>query len=613
MQKTLPLPLLLFFVGIYFWLASGCSRVPWGISQSPSPSPGNLPYRQLQIHDIQGASHSSPLAGEVVEEVTGVVTLASADGFFMQSLEPDEDPATSEGIWVAAKPGISVAVGDIVSVSGSVDEFFPGGELSGGLSTTRIKLADLTVLKSSAPLPEPVLIGENGRMIPNRIVDDDQLRSFQPESDGIDFFESLEGMLIQVQEAVAVAPTDGYGEIAIVVNNGKDTGPRTITGGLCLQPDDANPERILLDDAWVPTPSVTIGTRFPLIVGVMDYSYGNFKLQPSAAYEFIPGEPQLTEVSPPLEGQLRIASYNVENLDALDSEERFNQLAYQIVEQLFSPDLIALQEIQDDHGAVEDAVVDASQTWGKLIQTIQNLGGPTYEYREIPPLRNSDGGEPGGNVRVGFLFRTDRGLTFADLGEPGSITPVEVQQEGSDLRLNPNPGRIEPNHEAFRDSRKPLAAQFRFKGTPFIVINLHLASRSGDTPLFGSLQPTLEKSSHIRREQAAVIQGFTHAILKADRDAKIILLGDFNDHSWSEPLQIFSTDELVDLVTMLPLEERFTYIFEGNSQALDHILLSQGTLPYLADYSIIHLNTGFPPGKRFSDHDPQLLTLQFYP
>jgi uncharacterized protein len=85
-----------------------------------------------------------------------------------------------------------------------------------------------------------------------------------------------------------------------------------------------------------------------------------------------------------------------------------------IVQHLRSPDLLAIEEIQDNDGATNSSVTDASVSWGMLVDAIGAAGGPAYQYRQIDPVDDQDGGEPGGNIRVRFLFRTDRGLSVVD-------------------------------------------------------------------------------------------------------------------------------------------------------------------------------------------------------
>ena len=460
-------------------------------------------------------------------------------------------------------------------------------------------------------MPAPVLIGRDGREPPTKIIEDDKFQIFDPESDGIDFYESLEGMLVVIHDAIAVAPTDNFGEIAVVVDNGENAGIRSITGGLIIRKEDANPERILVDDTFIQSPSVKIGTKFSEIKAIIDYSYGNFKFQPIERFQFTEGTQASNQIVTSNPGQLRIASYNVENLDAKDPDDRFEKLADQIVNLLKSPDIIGVQEIQDNNGPYEDKIVDASQTWRKIVGAIVEAGGPVYEYRDINPLRNADGGEAGANGRVGFLFRTDTGIEFIDRGEPTATTTVQVVNSTGGIQLNINPGRIQPGDASFTNSRKPLVGEFRYQGELFFIINLHLVSKGGDSPIFGSIQPPLEKSELQRINQIHAINHFIYELLDADSNAKLILLGDFNDFLWSDSLQAAIGSSLIALGGTLPVEEQFTYIFEGNSQALDHILVSEAVAYEILDYDIVHLNTLFPSINRLSDHDPQLLTVDF--
>jgi uncharacterized protein len=106
---------------------------------------------------------------------------------------------------------------------------------------------------------------------------------------------------------------------------------------------------------------------------------------------------------------------------------------------LSSPDLIAIEEIQDNNGATNDSVTDASVTWNMLIEAIAAAGGPAYEFRQINPVDDQDGGEPGGNIRVGFLFRADRGLEFIDRPGGGSTTSTAVVHTPSGQRLSFSP------------------------------------------------------------------------------------------------------------------------------------------------------------------------------
>src|SRR6185369_4286845 len=131
---------------------------------------------------------------------------------------------------------------------------------------------------------------------------------------------------------------------------------------------------------------------------------------------------------------------------------------------------------------------------GALIEAIRAAGGPSYEYREIAPANNQDGGEPGANIRVGFLFRTDRGLAFVDRPGGDAATPVSILVDETGPRLSASPGLLEPGDSAWTESRKPLVGEFTVNGQRLFVIGCHFASKRGDQPLFGRFQPPTRPS-----------------------------------------------------------------------------------------------------------------------
>src|SRR3970282_1704920 len=134
-----------------------------------------------------------------------------------------------------------------------------------------------------------------------------------------------------------------------------------------------------------------------------------------------------------------------------------------------SPDLLAIEEIQDNDGAANSGTTDASVTWTTLLQAIRAAGGPRYRYRQIDPLNDADGDMPGANIRVGFLYRTDRGLAFVD-------------RPGGDRT---SPARADPRHPAWSTPegvRRPLAGEFRARGHTLFVVANHWKSKNGDHP-----------------------------------------------------------------------------------------------------------------------------------
>ena len=184
--------------------------------------------------------------------------------------------------------------------------------------------------------------------------------------------------------------------------------------------------------------------------------------------------------------ELAVATFNMENLDPGDGA-KFAQFALQIVNNLRSPDIIAVQEIEDNNGPTNDSTVDASTTFNTLITAIATAGGPPYSFRQIDPVDDSDGGEPGGNIRVGFLFRTDRDLVFLDQPGGGPTVATTVVNNGGVPELSSSPGRIDPANLAFTGSRKPLVSEFVFNGTNVFVIGNHFNSKGGDSAAFWTL------------------------------------------------------------------------------------------------------------------------------
>lgn len=558
----------------------------------------------VAIRDIQGAAHTSPLDGQMVAGVHGIVTaIDEGDGFYMQDPNPDENDATSEGIFVVSENTDAVTVGDEVLLSGTVNERGFGSELT----TTRIELTGTVTISSTGnSLPAAIVIGEGGRMPPNQVIDDDSLSSFDANTDGIDFYESLEGMRIQVNNALAVGPTSRFGEIPVVSDNGTNAGPFTPNGGLIISTDDFNPERIIFDDGIVRSePAVNTGDRFSdSLTGVVGYSFSNFKILNTEPLPAVTSGGLMSETTS-LTGtanKLTISSFNVENLDGEDSAEKFAAVASVIANNLQAPDIIALQEIQDNNGSTDDGTVDASETYNTLIAAITAAGGPTYEFRDIAPQDKVDGGQPGANIRVGFLFNPAR-VSFVDRAGGDASSAVSAVMGDAGVELSFSPGRIDPTNDAFEESRKPLAGEFIFDNQKVIVINGHFNSKSGDNGLFAGVQPPVLGSETQRLLQAGVVNSFVDQILAVDADAKVIVLGDLNDFEFSSPLTTLADDVLVNLINTLPNNERYSYIFDGNSQTLDHILLSHNLFNYGAEFDVVHSNADFAARNRGSDHD----------
>jgi predicted extracellular nuclease len=572
-----------------------------------------------RIHDIQSADRVSPLVGQAVAGVPGVVTavrpFGSARGFWFQDPQPDADPATSEGLFVfTASTTPAVAVGDAVQVSGTVAEFYPteGDDTPATTpqqSVTQLTGATWTVAASGQPLPAAELLDDSTVPVAYAPTGPDiEAQPLDPSATALDFYESREGMLLSVEDARVVGPTDDFN--ALWVTSKPDQNPTPRGGTLYGSYADPNSGRLkvesLLPFAQRPFPVADVGDSLAGVTeGPLDYTrFGGYVLEASTLGEQVPGGLAREVVAPAASGQLSVGTYNVENLSPKDDAAKFARLAGGIVTNMGAPEVVALEEIQDNSGPTSDGTVAADVTLTRFVDAIVAAGGPRYDFREIDPADLTDGGQPGGNIRVAFLFDSAR-VGFVD--RPGGDTTTAVQAvpaAGGGVALSVSPGRVAPADPAWTASRKPLAGEFTAGGRTFFVIANHFNSKGGDQPLYGRSQPPDQVSETQRGQQATVLRGFVDQLLGVDPDAEVVVLGDLNDYPFSPPLQTLTAGgALRDLIDTLPAGERYSYVFDGNSQTLDHALVS----PAVADpgYDVVHVNAEF--ADQASDHDPQVV------
>jgi predicted extracellular nuclease len=548
--------------------------------------------------EVQGRAHVSSFANAAVT-TRGIVTVTTESGFYLQDPLGDGDESTSDGLFVYAGSVPAVVAGDDVEVTGTVIEFLPGNDAE-NLTVTEIHPATVRIVARGRPLPLPVLIGNSGRIPPREVIDDDALAVFDPAFDGLDFWESMEGMRVRVAEPRVVGTTNAFGEFHVVAAGGASgiSARGALTAGIF----DANPEHVQVDDGLlsVPMPAFNIGDTTRDIVGVLDYRFGCFEVLPTTVPVALTRGPGPETVALPVTGKrITVATFNVHNLAPLDGD-RLPRIASIVVRNLGSPAILALQEVQDSSGSLDDGVVDATATLDSLLAAILRAGGPRYAAREVAPADGADGGEPGGNIRVAVLFDPTR-VAFVDRGEPAANAGTSAVPADSGAALTISPGRIEPAHPAWFDARKPLAAEFRVDGRPLFLVVCHFSSRIGTTPEFGATQPPFDPRADKRLAQATIVRDFVQSILRIDDGARIVVAGDFNDDLFSGALApLSSSTALYDLLWKLPEEERYSYVFEGNAHAYDRILVSPALVRGCA-VDVVHVSAGIIDAT--SDHD----------
>ncbi|KAL2218455.1 endonuclease/exonuclease/phosphatase family protein [Thermoascus aurantiacus ATCC 26904] len=583
------------------------------------------------ISDINGDRFLSPYAGKTVTNVSGLVTAKGPSGFWLRSTTPDSDPRTSESIYVYGSSAVSsVAVGDIITLDGKVSEYRSS---SAYVPLTEITSPSNIKVLSSGNAVEAVVIGENAGLSPpteqfssldngdvfglpnNASLLSDENPVLQPSLYGMDFWESLSGELVTLVAPRAISKPNSYGD-TWVIGQWNSTGENQ-RGGLTMSDRDANPEAIVIMDPLDGTKNpldTKLGDNLEDITGVLTQVYGFYTVLPLTALMVLgsrtPATPAATElVSDGTCSTLTFGSYNVENL-APDSAH-LPKIADHIANYLKSPALVFLQEIQDDSGPTDDGVTSANKTLSTLTAAIESAGGVSYSFIDIAPLNNQDGGEPGGNIRVAYLY--DASVIRLRNPNPGSSTDAnDIILTASGPELKYNPGRIDPeNAAAWTDSRKPLAAEWETLDgrNKFFTINVHFMSKGGSSSLEGDPRPPVNGGVETRMTQADVVANFTSTLLSLSPDAKILVAGDFNEFAFAPPLKHFlAASGLRDLddVAGVPPTERYTYLYDMNCQALDHVFVSEGVAAAGAKVEHVHVNTWVEYDAQASDHDPSV-------
>ncbi|MDX3312564.1 endonuclease/exonuclease/phosphatase family protein [Streptomyces sp. NPDC054884] len=573
----------------------------------------------VAIHDIQGTTRISPYAGKAVTGVAGIVTgvrtYGSSKGFWIQDPNPDADPATSEGVFVFTSSAPKAAVGDLVTVTGTVSEFVPGGTSSGNQSITEITKPTVTVVSSGNAVPAAAVV--NSRSVPAAYTPAGDAAAansvnglrLRPRTYALDYYESLEGMNVQVADARVVTATDPFTELWVTVKPRENASRRggTVYGSYTSQ----NTGRLQIQSlgATADFPAANVGdTLTGVTAGPLDYNqFGGYTLVANQLGALKSGGLQRETTQKQKKNELAVATYNVENLDPSDAT--FEEHAAAIVNNLKAPDIVSLEEIQDNNGATNDGTVAADLTVGKLIDAIVAAGGPRYDWRSIDPANNADGGEPGGNIRQVFLFNPQR-VSFTDRAGGDSTSAVAVSKVRGKAQLSASPGRIAPADAAWANSRKPLAGEFVFRGRTVFVIANHFNSKGGDQGLTSQYQPVARSSEVQRHQQATLVNAFVKDILDVQKNADVVALGDINDFEFSGTAQILESDgALWSAIKSLPRSERYSYDYQGNQQVLDQILVSPSIRRGCGfEYDSVHINSEFH--DQISDHDPQVLRFE---
>lgn len=559
------------------------------------------------IYKIQGNAYFSPFSGQRVT-TQGVVTGIGRRGFFIQDVltsahPPADSTGCSHALFVYYK-GRMPPIGTELLLTGKVVDYLKV-DPTRDKPVTQLHFDAIEMLEKNVELPKPIVL--TGELLINN------------QSNLADFLNAHESMLFSIKaDAEFLQASNPFGDY-VVLPKGLDMARyakgsvRASAGGYIFDAENI--------DCWLPSfrtadvkdaPRVDVGARLTSdIEGPLYYRSGAYQIVTAGSFSISPSR----EAGASLQSQsgfrktagaIRVMTVNCLNLDpiiesaqrvknpALDIDDdvgngQFRRLGSAIVSQGGAPEIIALQEIQDDDGAELTDVREAGKTYALLIEAIEVAGGPRYQWADIPPELHADGGQPGGNIRNGFLYRDD----------------IVELVDGSMLRIG-------EDDECFEGSRKPLMATFRAVSAidglrqQLSVINVHLASKRHQASLFALENPSFDARESVRVQQAALIVAATRRCRSEGVD--FYVTGDFNDVQGSQTLAVLLGASNCNLVDTLEPNDRYDYNHRGKLHALMHGIVDQALLSQQrANYEILHGNelTGVRPGSmgnKASDH-----------
>jgi len=532
----------------------------------------------LEIWEIQGPDLRSPYENQTVSTNNNTVTAVGSGFFFVQcpNGRADGDPWTSDGVLVDFTGTPAVEVGDRVSVTGRVVEYYGQTEIGGTVS--------VTVLSSGNQLPTIVDLDAS-------VPTDTQP---WPETE----LERFEGMRIRVVEGMITGPTDRYGD-ARATANGERTfrEPGIQYPGLPNLPVwDGNPEVFEIDPDALGgvSPELAAGTRFSA-EGVLAYVFGSYQLWPSVLnLESVPPLP--ISVSGPASSALTIASQNLERLARsggdLAYDDRLDKLSLQIRELLDEPDILAVQE------------VDSLSVLRDLRDRIE-ADASSLRYR----AHLVEGNDPSG-IDVGYLVRD-------------TVAFHSTEQIGADVVFSWDGSRLY--------DRPPLVLEASRNGIDVTVVVVHLKS-------LGGVEDPGSSGDRVRRKRFEQSEWLAHWLQDRQTgapDENLVVIGDFNAFEFSDGFvdvvgqisgspdpagALLPASEIVDpplVVAALGIspETRYSYVYQGSAEVLDHALVNENLAPLVRGLAYSRGNADAPDEASVmigtamgsSDHDGLVL------
>lgn len=604
--------------------------------------------KSRSISEVQGDKNSSPFEGEQVR-LTGIVTARTRTGFFIQTPDDktDNNPSTSEGIFVFTKtePDGDAAIGNLVIVTGTIAEFTPKADPSS------LPITQLSFFKDK----DSISVESKGNVLPKPVV----LTAEEFKAAKIDTLEKYEGMRVEVKELIVAAPTNGrindktglsesngifYGFVKGLARPFRAAGYDVYDYVLLeakkkekLKKDypklpifDNNPERLRIESAAQLGSQPIETTSFATVknlTGVIHYAYRAYTIYIDASYKAeISGFVKASPLPAPTDRQFSVAGMNIENFfDDQDDpaiketivttevfERRLKKISSAIRDYMKMPDVV---------GIVETENLAALQRLADRINKDAVAAGkpdPKYEAYVID-------GNDGRGIDSGFLVKSSR------------VKKIEVQQFGkAEKYKNPN-----GKDDMILNDRPPLMLRAAIDDPktkqPFeftVVVN-HLKS------FLGYNDPEQQDNVRLKKKlQAEFLAKSVQDRQTKNPNEKIILVGDFNSYQFNDgitdligtitgkpapkeevmnPSDDLVNPDLINLVNIIKEDQRYSYSYDGNAQAIDHIIINEAMKKHVSSFGYVRLNADFPESyrnddkrvERFSDHDAAIAYFTF--
>ncbi|KAA3640545.1 MAG: hypothetical protein DWP95_08380, partial [Proteobacteria bacterium] len=562
-------------------------------------------YPTVEIFEIQGSGLASSYDGLMVKSANNIVTILSDSGFFMQTpdIRDDLDPMTSNGIYVYTGGAPSVQVGDEVTVTGVIDEFFGFTEFANPGSQIII------VESQGNSLPAAIILNEN---FPSTVAGEYPCGS---EAMG---YECVEGMWFVMPEGVISSSYSSYWVGAnrddFLVKAGttrafRETGIE-FPGMPGLPIYDGNPELLEVDVSGlgftVPTGGYNAGAHVTMY-GVFGFDFNEYELWPSVVV--VTEDKVLPDTAPMATAdELTIASLNMFRLfndvddpgnqddgqveDPLVYAGRLAKFARYVVNDMQSPAILAVQEVEN---------IDVMNN---LATEINGLSGPQYTAVLI------EGNDQGG-IDVGYLY------------DATVVTNVQINQLGA-AEVNPYDASLLHDRPPLQLSADIVLSNYTM---PIQLLNVHLRSMGGIDDVGDG-----DRVRNKRLSQAQSVATMIADIQNNNPGDPVYVLGDFNafqftdgyvdvmgqitGHAvatdnllWDTPL--FQASPLTNTTQTLAADEQYSFLFNGAAQSLDHAVSNDAGLIFFKQMRYVRGQADAPlqyeddygSSLRVTDHD----------